>query len=72
MASVNNYTATWMESGGKLMITNGAATKKAGPQPLMEQEDKFLKLLSQINSFVVRDDGLSLITRDGVEIVLSR
>lgn len=72
MASVNGYTAAWIGADGKLMITNGAATKKAGPQPLMEQEDKFLKLLSNINSFVVREDGLSLITRDGVEIVLSK
>jgi heat shock protein HslJ/membrane-bound inhibitor of C-type lysozyme len=71
-ASVNNYTAAWMESGGRLMITDGAATRRAGPQPLMEQEDKFLKLLSRISSFVVRDDGLSLVTRDGLEIVLSQ
>jgi putative lipoprotein len=72
MASVNNYTAAWIESDGRLMITGGAATRKAGPQPLMEQEDKFLKLLSNINSFVIREDGLSLVTRDGVEIVLSK
>jgi membrane-bound inhibitor of C-type lysozyme/heat shock protein HslJ len=72
MASVNNYTAAWVASGGRLLISGGAATKKAGPQPLMEQEDKFLKLLPTINSFVVREDGLNLITRDGVEIVLSK
>jgi membrane-bound inhibitor of C-type lysozyme/heat shock protein HslJ len=72
MASVNNYTAVWLESGGKLLITEGAATRKAGPQALMEQEDKFLKLLSKINSFVMREDGLNLVTRDGVEIVLSK
>jgi heat shock protein HslJ/membrane-bound inhibitor of C-type lysozyme len=72
MASVNGYTAMWIASDGRLMITNGAATKKAGSQPLMEQEDKFLKLLAYINSFVMREDGLSLITRDGLEIILSK
>jgi membrane-bound inhibitor of C-type lysozyme/heat shock protein HslJ len=71
-ASVNSYTAAWLASGGRLLIAEGAATKKAGPQPLMEQEDKFLKLLSRVNSFVMREDGLSLVTRDGVEIVLSK
>ncbi|MDR1579278.1 MAG: META domain-containing protein [Synergistaceae bacterium] len=72
MASVNGYTAAWIASDGKLLITDGASTKKAGPEPLMEQEDKFLKLLPKINSFIVREGGLSLITRDGLEIVLSK
>jgi heat shock protein HslJ len=72
MASVNNYTAAWIASDGRLLITDEAATRKAGPQPLMEQEGKFLGMLPKINSFVVREDGLSLITRDGVEIVLSK
>jgi heat shock protein HslJ/membrane-bound inhibitor of C-type lysozyme len=71
-ASVNDYTAAWIESDGRLLITDGAATRKAGPQPLMEQEDKFLKLLSKINGFVVTEDGLNLFTRDGLEIVLSK
>jgi putative lipoprotein len=72
MASVNNYTAAWIASGGKLLITEGAVTKKAGPQPLMEQEEKFLGMLSKINGFVVKATGLNLITRDGSEIVLSK
>ncbi|MDR0764619.1 MAG: META domain-containing protein [Synergistaceae bacterium] len=71
-ASVNDYTAAWIASDGKLLITDGAATRKAGPRHLMEQEDKFLKTLSKINGFVVREEGMSLITRDGLEIVLSK
>jgi putative lipoprotein len=72
MASVNNYTAAWIASGGKLLITEGAATRKAGPQPLMEQEEKFLGMLSKINGFAVKEDGLILVARDGSEIALSK
>jgi heat shock protein HslJ len=71
-ASVNDYTAAWMASDGKLLITDGAATRKAGPQPLMEQERKFLGMLSKINGFAVRAGGLNLIARDGLEIALSK
>jgi heat shock protein HslJ/membrane-bound inhibitor of C-type lysozyme len=72
MASVNNYTAAWIASGGKLLITDGAVTKKAGPQPLMEQEEKFLGMLSKINGFTMKDGGVILAARDGAEIALSK
>jgi heat shock protein HslJ len=72
LASVNNYRASWMTSGNKIIITKGAATKKAGLPDLMNQETAFLKLLSEINSFQFRKDGLALGSKNGAKIILKQ
>jgi heat shock protein HslJ len=71
-ASVNNYSAPWLAYGGKIIIADGIATKKAGPPEMMEQEERFLKFLPGIVRFVLHRGGLRLINRDGGEIVLTR
>jgi heat shock protein HslJ len=71
-ASVNNYTAPWLAYGGRIIISDGIATKKAGAPDMMEQEDKFLKFLPGVVRFVLHKGGLMLINRDGGKIVLTR
>jgi heat shock protein HslJ/membrane-bound inhibitor of C-type lysozyme len=71
-ATVNEFTSTWINSGGRIMIGECAVTRKAGPPQLMEQEETFLDLLSGAVRFDFRDDGMVLSTGDGREIVLVR
>jgi putative lipoprotein len=71
-ASVNNYVAPWLASGGRIVIANGVSTKKAGTPDLMEQEDRFLKFLPGVVRFVLHKGGLRLVHRDGGEIILTR
>jgi heat shock protein HslJ len=71
-ASVNNYTSSWITSGYRLKITGGVSTQKAGPQNLMDQEERFLKFLSQVDRFEFRREGLALVDKDDEEILLRR
>ncbi|MDR2178934.1 MAG: META domain-containing protein [Synergistaceae bacterium] len=71
-ASVNTYNASWMATGNKLVITRGVATKMAGSPELMDQENAFLKLLSEINSFQFLKDGLTLGSESGAKILLKQ
>jgi putative lipoprotein len=71
-ASINNYTSSWIASGYKILISDGASTQMAGPRDLMEQEDRFLKFLSETNRFDFRKEGLVLIDKNDQELLLQR
>jgi heat shock protein HslJ len=71
-ASINNYTSSWIASGYRLIIVDGASTQMAGPPDLMDQEARFLKFLPEIDRFDFRKEGLALINKDDEEILLRR
>jgi heat shock protein HslJ len=71
-ASVNNYRATWITSGGRMIVRGGSSTMKIGPEELMRQERAYLDALSAIVGFKFGRDGPILITRDGLEVVLTK
>jgi heat shock protein HslJ/membrane-bound inhibitor of C-type lysozyme len=71
-ASVNNYVFPWMTYGNKIIISDGALTRKAGLPDMMEQENRFLEFLRGTVRYVVQRDTLRLINKNGGEIVLTR
>jgi heat shock protein HslJ len=71
-ASVNNYTSLWITSGYRMIITGGVSTRMAGAQNLMDQEKRFFELLSEINRFDFRREGLVLTGKNDKEILLKR
>ncbi|MDR3231880.1 MAG: META domain-containing protein [Synergistaceae bacterium] len=72
LASINNYTASWLTSDDRIIISPGVSTKKAGPAALMEQEREFLALLPAATRFRVHGNTLTLVTGDEKSIVLKR
>ncbi|MDR1977305.1 MAG: MliC family protein [Synergistaceae bacterium] len=76
LASVNNYRASWMASGSRIIITANVSTmmgiKPGGPSALMEQERAFLGILPEVVRFQFRKDGLTLVSGSGEEIILVR
>jgi putative lipoprotein len=72
IASVNSYSSTWIISGNRIMIGRCLSTKMAGASNLMEQEDKFLRLLHEVTRFRISPDGFVLTTEQGDDIVLKR
>lgn len=69
-AGCNNYSATYTVDGDKLAITAPAATKKMCPDPaVMEQENAYLKALSQVATFRIDGDRLDLRSVDGARQV---
>ncbi|MDL2298537.1 META domain-containing protein [Synergistaceae bacterium OttesenSCG-928-D05] len=71
-ASINTYNSSWVDSGNKLMIGESATTMMAGSPDLMEQEQRFLKSLSDVNAFEVKDGKLHLSMKGGGEIIAKR
>ncbi|MDR1916122.1 MAG: META domain-containing protein [Synergistaceae bacterium] len=71
-ASVNRYNAQWMKYGNRIIIGQGATTQMAGRGELMDQEDNFLRMLSNVVKFRLQRDELTLITKDDEEIVLTK
>jgi heat shock protein HslJ len=69
-ASINNYTSSWLASGYKILIAEGASTQMAGPRDLMEQESRFFEFLSETTRFDFRKEGLVLIDKNGQELLL--
>jgi heat shock protein HslJ len=72
LASVNNYTTSWMLVGNRLVVATAAVTRKIGSEELMRQEDSFLKALVDVLHFKPLKEGLVLLTRKNGEIVLSQ
>jgi heat shock protein HslJ len=68
--AVNTYRASWIASGSKLLILRGVSTKMMGEPQLMEQETALLDFLPKVVRFKIRKNGLTLVTRDGAEMVL--
>ncbi len=72
-SSCNNFTATYALTGEALTIGQAASTRRACPQPQMEQEDTFLRTLIAVRRFEVRTDRtLALMTDDGRSIEARR
>jgi heat shock protein HslJ len=62
----------WIATGSRLLIENAASTQMAGPQNLMDQEQRFFKALEDVRGFEVRGDTLILTMKDGKEITAQR
>ena len=71
-ATVNSYSAPWMEAGGRLLIMNAASTMMAGPPELMDQEQRFLDTLSKVRGYEIRNGELILSANTGEEIVATQ
>ncbi len=72
-ASCNRFTAPWNLHGEGLRIGPAVATRMACPPPLMQQEDRFLRLLERVTRFEIAADGaLVLVDGDGARLVARR
>ena len=69
LASCNSYSAGYQLTGETLTVQNPLATLKACAEALMNQEQKFLDLLSKVNRYDIGGKGaLILTTEDGKTI----
>ncbi|MCI1192968.1 META domain-containing protein [Calidifontimicrobium sp. SYSU G02091] len=72
-ASCNRFSAPWQLHGEGLRIGPAVATRMACPPPLMDQEDRFLRLLERVTRFEIAADGaLVLVAGDGDRLVARR
>lgn len=69
--SCNRYFGPYTLVGDKLTFGNMASTMMACPEALMEQEQRFLQALQQVQSFEFTPDG-ALVLRAGDETILAR
>ncbi len=66
MASCNRFTGRYsIGAGGSLGIAQLASTMMACPEPLMRQEDRYLRLLGQARSYRTDAGVLTLTDGDG-------
>jgi heat shock protein HslJ len=65
LASVNRYFASYTVSGSQISVSEIGATKMAGPEPLMQQEQSFLSALGTASSFSRSGDTLTITTAAG-------
>lgn len=71
--SCNRYFADYQANGMKLQIENAGATKRACAPAVMDQEDRFLKVFNEVNSYRIDDTGaLVLSTPAGTTITARR
>jgi heat shock protein HslJ len=56
-ASCNRYTAGYQQQGDLLSFTSAAATKMACAESLMNQEQKFFRILGAVSRFTIDDTG---------------
>ncbi|MBN7770296.1 META domain-containing protein [Marinobacter daepoensis] len=69
-SSCNRYNGGWHVQGEELTFSQMATTRMACPGTLMQQEDRFLKLLGDVHRYQVTSDGqLVLETDDGITIL---
>ena len=71
-ASVNNYTAPWMAVGKRLVVSMATVTRMMGREELMKQEESYLRTLAEVVRFKPLREGLLLLTKNDVEIVLGQ
>jgi heat shock protein HslJ/membrane-bound inhibitor of C-type lysozyme len=65
-ASCNRYTASWQLDGEALTISQAASTRMACPEPLMQQEQRFIAQLQSTRSFWINEqDQLELRSERG-------
>lgn len=68
-AGVNDYTGSYETVGSDMTIDPAiAATRKAGPEDLMEQEAAYLAALPRVAKFEIEGDGLTLFGADGARL----
>ena len=72
VASVNRYTAPWTSDGNSLSISMAAVTRMMGSEELMRQEESYLRALAEVVRFKPLREGLLLLTKNDVEIVLGQ
>lgn len=67
---VNRYTATYeTQPGGKITISQPAATLMAGPPKAMAQEQAYFAALTKATKFAVAEDSLTLTDDQGAVLV---
>jgi heat shock protein HslJ len=72
-SSCNRYSAPYRLAGEGLTFGPAISTKMACPQPAMDQEARFLRILGRVARFEIMADGaLRLLTDDGQAIVARR
>jgi heat shock protein HslJ len=72
-ASCNRYFGKFTLTGESLTISSAGATRMMCDQPVMEQEDRFLKILEATSRFEIRQDGsLVLHAKDGATLAARR
>jgi putative lipoprotein len=64
-ATINRYRATWALDGDVLTFGPGISTRMAGPQPAMDQEDRWLSLLAEPLAVRADEPHLYLECSDG-------
>jgi len=69
-ASINRYFGSYTVEDGRLSVGPIAATKMGGPEPLMRQEDAFLRALETASAFTRSGETLT-ITTDAGELVFT-
>jgi heat shock protein HslJ len=68
--SVNRYQGRATIDGNKFSFGPLAATRRAGPPALMDQETKFLKAVETVKSFKIEPTGLLSLLNDAGDTVL--
>ena len=69
----NNYFADYATEGQRLLLTNQGVTEMACLQPegVMEVESRFLDYFYQVDRFLLTEEELQLITRDGETLIFA-
>ena len=65
---VNNYFGSYELDGSKIKFGPAGSTMMMGPEPLMEAEQNFLRILPRITAFRFQEKTLILITDNGQEL----
>lgn len=69
MGSCNRFMGGYvLGAGGSIEISEMASTMMACPEPLMRQEDQYLKLLAHVRSYRIEADTLILTDPEGRSI----
>lgn len=61
-ASCNQYSGSWSLTGATVEVGKLAVTRKACPPVVMDQEDRFLRLLESARTFDISPQGALVIT----------
>lgn len=63
---VNSYGGDYTIDGNNITISNLMSTEMAGPEPLMNQEAKFFKILQSAESFDIGGQTLTITGTEGM------
>jgi heat shock protein HslJ len=68
----NAFFGSYRLEGDRLAVGNVATTKRACPDPVMDQERRFLDVLARAERVELREDGMLVITGPDAEMRLRR